>query len=79
MSIRHAAPFPMAGPAAIRAAASGETIRWRDVFAAVLDQLMAWHERSRQRRQLQSMSDHMLHDIGLGRGEVEVEISKPFC
>ena len=39
---------------------------------------MVWHERARQRRQLQSLSDHMLHDIGLGRADVDAETSKPF-
>ena len=55
-----------------------EPIRWRDVLAAVIDQLMTWQERARQRHQLQSLSDHMLHDIGLGRADVEAETSKPF-
>jgi uncharacterized protein YjiS (DUF1127 family) len=78
MSIRHAAPVSLALPRPTRGAAADETIRWRDVLAAVVDQLMAWQERARQRQQLQSLSDHMLHDIGLGRADVEAESSKPF-
>ena len=39
---------------------------------------MVWHERARERRQLQSMSDHMLRDLGLGRADVDAETAKPF-
>jgi uncharacterized protein YjiS (DUF1127 family) len=42
------------------------------------EQVMAWFERTRQRRQLQQLGDHMLKDIGLSRADVEAEISKPF-
>ena len=37
-----------------------------------------WHERARQRRQLQHLSDHMLRDLGLSRYDVHAEGSKPF-
>jgi uncharacterized protein YjiS (DUF1127 family) len=43
-----------------------------------VDLLLTWSERARERRQLQALSDHMLHDIGLGRVDVEVEAGKPF-
>jgi uncharacterized protein YjiS (DUF1127 family) len=42
------------------------------------DLLLTWYERARQRRELQALSDHMLHDIGLGRVDVEAEAGKPF-
>jgi uncharacterized protein YjiS (DUF1127 family) len=42
------------------------------------EQVMAWFERARQRRQLQQLGDHMLKDIGLSRADVEAEVSKPF-
>jgi uncharacterized protein YjiS (DUF1127 family) len=42
------------------------------------DQLVMWHERARQRRQLRSLSERMLRDIGLTRGDVMAESSKPF-
>ncbi len=38
----------------------------------------AGRERGRQRRTLMSRDDHMLHDIGLSRSDVEREASKPF-
>ena len=44
----------------------------------VLDLLLTWLERHRQRRFLQAMSDHMLHDIGLSRSDVDRESSKQF-
>jgi uncharacterized protein YjiS (DUF1127 family) len=37
-----------------------------------------WRDRSRQRRTLMRLDDHLLHDIGLGRSDVEREASKPF-
>ena len=78
MSILHSAPASLGLPRASRGAADPATIRWRDLLAALVDQLMTWQERARQRHQLQSLSDHMLHDIGLGRADVEAETSKPF-
>jgi uncharacterized protein YjiS (DUF1127 family) len=44
----------------------------------VVDLVLIWHERVRQRRQLRSLSTHMLRDIGLSRADVEGEASKPF-
>jgi len=40
--------------------------------------LLVWRERARQRRQLRSLSDRMLRDIGLTRADVLAESSKPF-
>jgi uncharacterized protein YjiS (DUF1127 family) len=50
----------------------------RDRFAYAFEQVLAWLERARQRRQLQQLGDHMLKDIGLSRADVEAETSKPF-
>ena len=51
---------------------------WQPIVARAVELLMVWHERARQRRQLQSLNDHMLHDLGLGRGDVAAETGKPF-
>jgi uncharacterized protein YjiS (DUF1127 family) len=59
-------------------AAPRRTTSWRQSVARAVDLLIVWNERTRQRRQLRSLSDHMLHDIGLGRGDIESETSKPF-
>jgi uncharacterized protein YjiS (DUF1127 family) len=40
--------------------------------------LLLWHERARERRHLQSLSDHMLRDMGLTRADVLAEANKPF-
>ena len=40
--------------------------------------LLTWQQRARDRHQLQSLSDHMLRDIGLTRADVFAEASKPF-
>ncbi|WP_327788166.1 DUF1127 domain-containing protein [Marinimicrococcus flavescens] len=37
-----------------------------------------WLERSRQRRALRELDDRLLKDIGLSRGDVWAEASKPF-
>jgi len=51
---------------------------WQTRLTGVVDVMLTWHERARERRQLLSLSDHMLHDLGIGRAEVEAEASKPF-
>jgi uncharacterized protein YjiS (DUF1127 family) len=78
MSTLRSAPLTLAAPATVGASAASDPIRWRGVLAAVIEQVMVWHERAQQRRRLQAMSDHMLHDIGLGRADVDAETSKPF-
>ena len=42
------------------------------------DLLLSWQERARQRRELETLNDHMLRDIGLSRGDVMAEATKPF-
>lgn len=42
------------------------------------DTLAVWQERRRQRRALESLSDHMLHDIGISRADAGGEADKPF-
>lgn len=51
---------------------------WRRTLRRAFDLLMTWQERSRQRRQLASLSDRMLRDIGLTRADVMAESTKPF-
>ena len=46
--------------------------------AATVEAVLDWFERTRQRRQLSELSDHMLKDIGLSRADVEAEAAKPF-
>ena len=48
--------------------------RLRDMF----DVVSTWGERARERRQLLSLDDHALRDIGLTRAEAEDEWRKPF-
>jgi uncharacterized protein YjiS (DUF1127 family) len=65
-----------------RATLAGLTVRSRPLGAGrvdrAIDLVLSWHERSRQRRQLRSLSHHMLRDIGLSRADVEAEAAKPF-
>jgi uncharacterized protein YjiS (DUF1127 family) len=48
------------------------------LFAPILGQFFTWLQRARDRRALQRLDDHMLHDIGLSFADVEREASKPF-
>ncbi len=43
-----------------------------------VDAVLDWQEQARQRNQLSELDDHMLHDIGLSRADVEFETNKPF-
>lgn len=45
---------------------------------ALFDMMMEWSERRRQRRALQALPDHLLHDIGLSRADAVSEAEKPF-
>ena len=40
--------------------------------------LLVWIERSRQRRALDELDDHLLRDIGLTRYEARREATRPF-
>jgi uncharacterized protein YjiS (DUF1127 family) len=44
---------------------------WRQTFSL-------WLRRARTRRQLDSLSDHELRDLGLDRGDATREAGKPF-
>ena len=47
-------------------------------LARVVDLLLTWSERARQRRELMQFDDHLLRDIGLTRTEATLEAEKPF-
>ena len=47
-------------------------------LAVIIEIAEGWAERRRQRRALMMLSDAMLKDIGLGRGEAARESMKPF-
>jgi uncharacterized protein YjiS (DUF1127 family) len=48
------------------------------VLRGLVDRNRTWRERARQRRHLAGLNDHILRDIGLTRGDVMAESSKPF-
>jgi uncharacterized protein YjiS (DUF1127 family) len=48
------------------------------VMAVFLRGVAESFRRARQRRDLAALSDHNLRDIGLTRGDVEIEVGKPF-
>jgi uncharacterized protein YjiS (DUF1127 family) len=50
----------------------------RALWTELVEMLLTWVERSRERRHLGLLSPHMLKDIGISRADVEIEMSKPF-
>ena len=50
----------------------------RSLLARSLDALHTWQQCSRARRDLLSLSERLLRDIGLSRAAVEQEACKPF-
>jgi uncharacterized protein YjiS (DUF1127 family) len=48
------------------------------LLTTILDHISDWVARSRTRARLYQLSDHMLCDVGLSRGDVEAEFQKPF-
>lgn len=62
-----------------RTTAQPSILRRLDVAAVrFFDTLASWQDRRSQRRHLSQMDDHLLHDVGLSRADVDHEISKPF-
>ena len=47
-------------------------------IAGLVDLLLSWQERARQRTSLAEMDDRMLADIGLSRADAEREAARPF-
>jgi uncharacterized protein YjiS (DUF1127 family) len=41
----------------------------RHAFVRVVEALLAWHDRARERRSLMELSDQMLRDIGISRAQ----------
>ena len=48
------------------------------LLSGLLNRLAVWLEVRRERRQLLSMSDYMLHDIGISRADAEGEGTRRF-
>jgi len=49
-----------------------------DLIVNLVDTVLDWQDRARQRRQMAMMDDHLLRDIGLSRADLECEYEKPF-
>jgi len=49
-----------------------------DLVGDLVELVLVWLQRSRERLQLGSFGDHMLKDLGVSRADVDREVSKPF-
>ena len=58
--------------------ASFAVFRLADVVERAGSLLSTWRQRAADRQHLCGLDSHMLRDVGLSRGDVDVEISKPF-
>jgi len=56
----------------------GVDLNLTGMIVRAIEALLAWHERSTQRRLLLSLSDQMLKDVGLSRADAWQEGNKPF-
>ena len=45
---------------------------------SLIEPLVKWNERSKQRYELLAMDDRLLSDIGISRAQAEAEAAKPF-
>jgi uncharacterized protein YjiS (DUF1127 family) len=50
----------------------------RDGLALLIDCVLEWHDRRRQRYALQMLDDRLLKDIGISRADIQGEADKPF-
>ena len=48
------------------------------VLGSLMDRLLVWQERARQRAALASLEPHLLKDIGVSAADAEREVRKPF-
>jgi uncharacterized protein YjiS (DUF1127 family) len=59
-----------------------ERLAWRRLpkaaWLSFIGVLREWRQRSRDRAQLALLDERMLRDIGVSRGDLLVEINKPF-
>ncbi len=58
--------------------ATKPSARPADLISHLLTTLDRWHQRSRQRRQLDMLDDRLLRDIGVDRASAREEAAKPF-
>ena len=57
---------------------SAELSRWWHWGMQLVGVLDCWDQRQRTRRQLAKLNDSQLRDIGLSRGDAQLEAYKPF-
>lgn len=48
------------------------------LWKRAIQRVLHWHELACQRRELATMSDEALKDIGLSRADIQQEVERPF-
>ena len=49
-----------------------------DALNRFIETLRTWRKRSRERSELAGLNEYQLHDIGMSRSMIALEIDKPF-
>lgn len=57
---------------------SGHKAAAAPLWKRAVQRVLHWHELARQRRELATMSDEALKDIGLTRADIQQEVERPF-
>ena len=48
------------------------------LFSQIAETLHVWHQRQQQRRQLATLTERDVHDVGLSWSDIVFEAEKPF-
>jgi uncharacterized protein YjiS (DUF1127 family) len=74
-------PSPQSRKGSLRQSALGVDFtleRLRSRLETIVGKVIEWKRRIEERRELMTLDDRMLHDIGLSRTDAEKEARKPF-
>ena len=70
--------FPGVSASSRISGASWQPAAVRGWSGEILERMLVWYERARQRRQLGQLDDRLLSDIGVDRFDAGQESRKPF-
>jgi uncharacterized protein YjiS (DUF1127 family) len=69
---------PPALPSSDAQAGTAWMLYAQEILIRAFDAVLAWEDKSRERRRLGTLDDRLLRDIGLDRASADAEVAKPF-